>query len=777
MMNTYSKQLMAAAIGAALMPASLAIQAQDDGTFSLEEIVVTAQMREQSLQDVPLSVSAVTGDKLNDAGIEKISDLVSFVPNIHMTESGLSTQLRIRGIGSDNNQGFEQSVGLYVDGVSYGRQQLIRAPFLDLERVEVLRGPQSILFGKNSISGALNMSTAKPTSELEGYVTAVYEPEINQRELTAVVSGPITDNLSGRLAIRSYQEDGFIENTVLNRDEPNRDESAVRLSLSWDVSDDLSIDFKAEQDTFDVKGRQVEIIGSLPSTHPSFPGFKYGEIVTFLGQPGFEDVQDFKRQVDADEFSDSEVNNYTLTANYQMGENTLTLISAWVDYEFHELCDCDFTSADVFTVGLNEEYEQFSQEIRLTSPGGEKIDWIAGAYYQTSEVNYFEPFTVNQTSVLGPLLAGFGWQPGTVTERFFNQDADAMSAFAQVTWNVQDDLRVTVGARYTSEEKSADRSLTLYDDDGTRFADGSFQPFIYGAVFGIEYTQTTGHDLDGSRDETKFTPLINVQYDMDENTMVYASYTTGFKAGGFDARANKVASFEFEGEKTTAYEAGLKASVADGRGEINLAWYYTEYEDLQVSQFDGALGFNVGNAAETVVQGLEIDGRWALSENLIVSFGGAYLDHEFTDFSNGNCWAGQTPDGEVVDGVGLCNYTGKTGVYSPKTSGNISLDYSRELGQGLALRAVLDSQYVGSHNIHPNLDPVQSIESYTTLNMRVGLDAENWSVAVIGKNLTDESVLTYAADAPLSASSFQAKAYYGFLKRPSTVAVEASYRF
>ncbi len=775
MMKPYSKQLMAAAIGVALMPASVAVYAQD---FTLEEIVVTAQIREQSLQDVPLSVSAVTGDKLADAGIEKIDDLVGYVPNIHMTESGLSTQLRIRGIGSDNNQGFEQSVGLYVDGVSYGRQQLIRAPFLDLERVEVLRGPQSILFGKNSISGALNMSTAKPTSELEGYITAVYEPEINQRELTAVVSGPITDNLSGRLAIRSYQEDGFIENTVLDRDEPNRDESAVRLSLAWDVSDDLHIDFKAEQDTFDVKGRQVEIIGSLPSTHPSFPGFKYGEIVTFLGQPGFEDVQDFKRQVDADEFSDSEVNNYTLTANYQMGENTLTLVSAWVDYEFHELCDCDFTSADVFTVGLNEEYEQFSQEIRLASPGGETVDWIAGFYYQTSELKYYEPFTTNPTSVLGPLLAGFGWQPGTVTKRDFNQDADALAGFAQATWNIQDDLRVTLGARYTTEEKSADRRLELFDWDGTRFPDGSFQPFIYGIVFGIDYTQTAnGHDLVGDRDESKFTPLLNVQYDVNEDTMVYASYTTGFKAGGFDARANKIGSFEFEGEKTTAYEMGIKASLADGRGELNAAWYYTEYEDLQVSQFDGALGFNVGNAAETVVQGIELDGRWALSENLIVSFGGAYLDHEFTDFSNGNCYAGQTPDGDVVDGVGLCDYTGMSGVYSPKTTANVSFDYSRELGEGLALRAVLDSQYVGSHNIHPNLDPDLKIDAYTTMNLRVGLDAEAWSVAVMGKNLTDESILTHAADAPLSASSFQAKAYYGFLKRPRTVAVEASYRF
>jgi len=768
-----SKHLLALAVSAATAPATL--NAQE--IFTLEEIVVTAQIREQSLQDVPISVSAVSGDKLNEAGIEKIDDLVSFVPNIHMTESGLSTQLRIRGIGSDNNQGFEQSVGLYMDGVSYGRQQLIRAPFLDFERVEVLRGPQSILFGKNSIAGALNMSSAKPTNELEGYVSATYEPDINQKEVTAVISGPLTENLNARLAYRTYQEDGFIENTLLNRDEPNRDEDAVRIVLDWNVSDELNITFKAEQDTYDVKGRQVEVIGSETAVAGPFAGLKYGQIVTLLGQAGFEDEQDFKRQVDADEFSDSEVNNYTMTANYDMGENTLTLVTAWVDYEFEELCDCDFTSADVFTVGLNEEYEQFSQEIRLVSPGGEKIDWIVGAYYQSSDLAYYEPFGVSQTSVMGLLVPGL--ETGTETKRNFTQEADAWATFAQATWNVTDQLRVTAGARYTKEEKEAARSLTLHGPDGLPYADGSYQPLLYGAVFGINYTQTPGaaHDLNGNREESAFTPLINVQYDLDADTMLYASYTTGFKAGGFDARANVIGSFEFEEEKTTSYEVGFKTRFADGAAELNMAFYYTDYEDLQVSQFDGKLGFNVGNAKETIVQGFELDGRWALAEGLVMSYGAAYLDHEFTDFSNGNCYGGQTPDGAVIDGVTLCDYTGKQGVYTPEVTANLGFDYSRPVTADVSFRGVLDMQYVDSHDVHPNLDPAQTVDAYSTVNLRLALEADQWSVAVVGKNLTDESVVTYAADAPLSGSSFGAKAYYGFLKRPSTVAIEGTYHF
>lgn len=763
------RHLMALAISAALLPSAANLQAQ---TLELEEIIVTAQMREQSLQDVPISVSAVSGDKLKDAGIEKIDDLVSFVPNIHLTESGLSTQLRIRGIGSDNNQGFEQSVGLYMDGVSYGRQQLIRAPFLDLERVEVLRGPQSILFGKNSIAGALNMMSAKPTDELEGYISGTYEPDINQREVTAVISGPLSENVSARLAYRSYQEDGYIENTILDRDEPNRDEDALRLTVDWEVNDELKLTFKAEQDNFDVKGRQIEIVGADAS---ATTGATYSQILQSLGRTGFDSIQDYTRQADADEFSDSEVNNYTLTADYQLGDNTLTLISAWVDYEFHELCDCDFVGTDVFTVGLNEEYDQFSQEIRLASPGGESVDWIVGAYYQSSDLKYYEPFTVSANSVLGPLLAPTGFQVDTVTKRNFTQEADAWATFAQATWNLQDNLRLTVGARYTKEDKSAARSLTLFDGDDNAFADGSLQPLLYGAIFTIQYSQTPGaeHDLAGNRDESAFTPLINVQYDLNEDVMLYASYTSGFKAGGYDARANNIGSFEFEEEKTKSFEAGMKSRFAGGAAELNLAVYYTEYEDLQVSQFDGGLGFNVGNAKETIVQGIEVDGRWALAEGLVMNYGAAWLDHEFTDFENGNCYAGEAdPEGD-----GLCSYTGRTGAYAPELTANLGFDYSRSITDGLTFRGVLDMQYVDSHNIHPNLDPSMEIDAYSTVNLRMGVETEQWTVALIGKNLSDESVLTYAADAPLSFSTFGAKAQYGFVKRPSTVAIEGTYRF
>ena len=198
---------------------------------ALEEITVTAQKREESLKDVPISLNVVDSQRIEAGNINKIADLTEFVPNLSMTETGVSTQLYVRGIGSGNNQGFEQSVGQYVDGVYYGRQQLMRAPFLDLARIEVLRGPQSTLFGKNTIAGALNYTTARPTKEREISIRALREFESGQTEITAVASGPIADSVRARFAWRGYEEDGYLTNTFRKRDEPQRDEDTYRLTL------------------------------------------------------------------------------------------------------------------------------------------------------------------------------------------------------------------------------------------------------------------------------------------------------------------------------------------------------------------------------------------------------------------------------------------------------------------------------------------------------------------------------------------------------------------
>jgi outer membrane receptor protein involved in Fe transport len=747
---------------------------------ALEEVIVTAQKRSESLQDVPISITAITGAKMEEAGVFKIEDLQTFTPNLSMTETGISTQIYIRGIGTGNNQGFEQSVGQYIDGIHYGRQQLLRAPFLDLERVEVLRGPQSILFGKNSVAGALNMVTAKPTNEFEGRLTGKYSPDGDITEFTGIVSGGLTDNLFGRLSARKYDEDGWMENTTLGDDEPERDEWAVRGILLWNPTEKLSITFKAEHDEFDVNGRQIEIIQDDPALPGSpIPGATFSQILGILGHPGGieEARQNNKRQRDEREESSNEIQNYTLTLDYQWGENTLTAITGVVGYEFQEHCDCDFVAAPIFDVYIDEEYDQFSQEIRLVSPGGDTIDWIGGIFYQESELDYWDFLSVPPNSVLG-LLSGGALEPLTDTagRRDYNLDSEAWSVFGQATWNISDTLRLTLGARYTEEDKEADREVNIVDIDGSPVSK-PLSPVLWTAVFGVENQQFTGHFLDGDRSEEDFNPLVNLQWDVTGDIMLYAAYTEGSKSGGFDARSNSTASWEFEGEEAKTYEVGMKSFLADNTLEFNAALYFTEYDDLQIAQFDGTLGFNVGNAAETEVWGVELDGRWAITDNLIASYGLAYLDHEYKDYRNGNCYNRQVPDGDVVDGIQLCDYTGKSGQYTPEWSGFLSLAHTWPITGSLDLNTAFDLSYSDEQNTHVNLDPQWEVDSITTMNLRVGLYHQRWDVALLFQNFTDEQQYTYVGNTPLSGSTFGTNTFYSFMSRPRTTYLQATWYF
>ncbi|MGH7179673.1 MAG: TonB-dependent receptor, partial [Tepidisphaeraceae bacterium] len=386
-----------------LVLASASAAAQD--TTALTEIVVTAQKRVESLQDVPIAVSAVSGVKIEEAGINKIEDLKNYVPTLFMTETAIGNNISIRGIFSGVNPGFEQSVGTYVDGVYHGRPQQTRAPFLDLERVEVLRGPQSILFGKNSVGGALNITTARPTREFEAMVSALYEDRYDEQEVTASISGPFTDRLRGRLAANYREVDGYVYNATLDREDPGREEKSVRAWLEFDVNEDVTISLKAETGEFDVTGRQIEITTELPATAGPFTGLTYSQVLALFGQDPsvLNNTADYVRSSNGDS-SNNDTDEYVLQADWQLGENTLTIVNAYSKYSFDENCDCDFTGGSVFSVLSDEEFDQTSHEIRLTSPTGNKIEYILGAYYETSDLTFRDTIQVPSSSVLVPLL-------------------------------------------------------------------------------------------------------------------------------------------------------------------------------------------------------------------------------------------------------------------------------------------------------------------------------------------------------------------------------------
>ena len=904
MQKTISKLTLAVAISGAAAATTAA---------TLDEIVVTAQKRAQSLQDVPVSVAAVDAEKISDAGIVDLQGLSEFVPNFSINETGISTTITVRGISSGINSGFEQSVGMYNDGVFYGRDQLARVPMLDMERVEVLRGPQGILFGKNSIAGAVSQVTAKPTDDFEGSITGLFEPDHGEQDLRVVLSGPLSENVSGRIAILDRSLDGYMKNTLTNKDEQQEDERLIRASLRWDINEDITANFKTSRATFDTVGRNLEVFNSV-----KLPGEESNDHLTVLNSlvGGFVRGEDGKIAYDNNgkpiinpekyiegklnrsgsmdpSSSDNVVNNNTLSFDWQLDGLTFTSVTGFVDYEFDELCDCDFTGAEVFNATRDEKYSQFSQELRFASELGNTVDYIGGLFYQKNDLDYQDAIKLTDPTVITKVLqttaakydekvveygatrtaaetaaaaaaaagnqaaydasvaeakkageAAVGYltksealkrlmipaAPGASTKREFDQDGDVFAIFAQATWNIADDLRLTVGGRYTKESKDASRSQQHFTKDGkalpaktsdpdksplvngaagvSTYLDGWDDTNIHNALFG-SFAVEPYDKIPGDLDDESFTPLVSGQWDINEDVMLYATWTQGYKSGGFDARSNahpkedvknaqqtdKVdwlqsnelkGTWEFNPEEVNSFELGSKMVLAEGAAELNLAFYSMDYSDLQVSQFDGTLGFNVTNAGEATVKGLEADGRWAVSDNVTLTGSAAFLDFNYDKFPNSQCYFGQRtaePDRYQDEGEykGLCDAKGKSKEYTPEFQANIGALWSGQVMDSFYLDASMDIAYMDEYFYAATLDPRTKQDAYTMVNARVSLAnaGDTWEVALIGRNLTDETVVNFGGNTPLASTLTvgTGNSYYGFVNRPRNFALQGTYRF
>lgn len=798
-MKVHKHNLLAVAIALSLTAPAIA---QNDSPV-LEELMVTAQKRPQSLRDVPLSVNALSGEKIESSGITNIETMADYIPSFNMTQTGIGTNIAIRGISSGVNQGFEQSAAQFIDGIHYGRAQLSRSPFLDIERVEVLRGPQSILFGKNSTAGAISITTAKPGDELEGKLTALYEPEHGEQDVRLVLSGPISDTVGGRLAILQSSIDGFMENTTLDRDESGDKNRVIRATLQWQPSDLWDITLKLEDGSFDSEGRNIEVVKPV--------GGSYANALAFFTQGAYQldTTHDWKRQSNGD-YSYNDTENITLTIERELGEHTLTSVTGYNAYTYQELCDCDFTGAPGFNILSDEDYRQVSQELRIASPEDETISYLGGLFFQTSDLKFHDSVRVPADSFIPTALSSrlgasmANLLRGASTQRDFEQETDLAAIFAQATWNFTDLSRLIVGARYTQESKDGSRRQYHVSNTGVELPQGAVTDpynFIW-SQFKID-----PHAVEASRDESGFTPLITFQHDLNSTDMLYASFTTGYKSGGLDVRANSASNeqggiyngqtitpndlfrdgkvpniegtWEFEEEKVKNYEIGGKFVLADGSAELNVAAFRSEFEDMQTSQFDGSLSFNVTNAGEAVVQGIEIDGRWAVIDNVMLRGGAAYIDFEYTDFKNSQCYFGQPVSERNPDNPTVCDATGKRREFTPEIQGNVGIDYTVNFGSGLKLMNTLDVIYSSEYLTTPSLDPKFEQPSYTKINARIALSGgdDMWELALIGRNLTDESVVTYANGLPVATTVSSGTGYYAFYERPRSIAVQGTIRF
>jgi iron complex outermembrane receptor protein len=774
--------------------------------LQLEEVIVTAQKRTESLQDVPIAIIAMSGEKIDDFGITGLEELTQYTPNVTINNGAGTPNLFVRGVGSGTNAGFEQSVGMYIDGVYAGRGALAAVPTtMDLERIEILKGPQGILFGKNTVAGAVNITSAKPTDEFEGMVEALYSPDHGEQQYNLVLSGPLTDNLSGRLAVRHNEMEGWWENVITGSQGRNDDIWYGRGSLLWQASDTLEINAKYEKGDFDRRSRPTYVYQS------DFAGQ-----MNSLGGVPFPIVGDRDKGAgDVDGGSVTETDVFAVTANWELDFATFTSISAYSSYDSDgEPGNTDLTATPGLVRAKFEEYEQYSQELRLVSPGGETIDWIAGAYYQQSELNISSRVDAIDFAQSGPISVPPLWtvtaDGATGVPGIFDQESDSWAIFGQGTWNATDALRFTLGLRYNEETKDLNKE-TFSEGLGIRLFGPT--PVPTNPINGQLIADVRQHSFTGlSRDEEKWTYSGNVQWDVGEDTMLYASVSTGFKGGGYDeaysgageeiriAGADGVPTgevfetgidssiLEFEGEEVLAYELGAKMGLLDGTAEVNIALFRMEYENLQTSSLIGDV-FRVGNAGESISQGVEIDGRWRITERFTLGAAAAYLDAYYDEFNGATCTIKQTTDPlnnpgclsadgtNIADGEtgGGQNLKDETLLFAPEWSATLNARYVMPLGENLLLVNSMDINYEDEFYSALDLDPETKHDDATIINARIALTSvdRDWSVALIGKNLTNEKTTIWNQDVPFSNSN----SYFALPNRPRSIAVQARYRF
>lgn len=773
MRNTLTSTVASIAFIATLLQVGPAAAQQEP--IQLDEITVTAQKREQTLQDVPISISAMSAESIEERGFDNLTDLTSMVPNLAIDEGKIDSTLSIRGVITGQNKGFEQSVGMYVDGISYGRSQLVRLPIVDLQRVEVLRGPQPTLFGKNAIAGALNIVTAKPTDDFEAKLSASHEFEHDETGLLGVISGPFGDSgLKGRL-VASYRDlEGYVTNTYLNRLEPQRHETYFRGQLAWDNDGSGDLNLKVEHAQFDTLGYPSE---------PNRPVGTYSALFDGSPFPLVDTVEDYRR-ASGEVHSFNDITNLVLTANFGLGDDTLTSVSGFVKYSTEEVLDVDFTQLLIFD-GTNqtEHYEQISQEFRLTSPGGERLDYIAGVYFQSSDIVVTDDVRIG--SFFASLPPPNSFLADSFSLRHFTQSSDLYSVFAQADFQISDIVTLTAGARYSNEKKDGARSLAIFGGP-TNVAQRLPSPhpaypnllqFLWG--FGLNMK---GHSISGDRSEDSLDPLIRLRIAPNDTVSFHASYTQGSKAGGFDIRSNSIAgqpvpnpgTFEFEDETAENYEVGVK--FRNDRVEFNGTVFRTDYEDLQTSLFDGRAGFTVQNASAATTQGIEVDGRVLAAEGFEIYGAAAYLDFEFTDFPKGQCHFGEAPNNGIY-----CNRRGFGTVFAPKWSGNVGFDYQRSLSNSFTADFGVNAEYRSKYFCSGSYDPRMVENGYTRVSAQVGISggAGKWRVSLIGNNLTDERIMLGGGSLPLATllTSNTGVAYDSLYSRPRNVTLKVDFRF
>ena len=558
-------------------------------------VIVTARRREERLQDVPGSVTAVSSDQLNQFDAVEIGDVQSAAPNLVLHEGDAqNTVAYIRGVGQLDSLAFaDPGVGIYLDDVYLGRAQGAFLDVFDVERIEVLRGPQGTLYGRNTIGGAIKFVSKSPSETPTAYASFTYG-NFDRVDVKAGLSGPIAgEKLLGKAAVAYLRRDGYSTNTVTGEDDGDKDTIAWRASLLAQPSDQFSFELSTDgsldtPDTSRTPARETAVFGAFqPNEDP------------FVIDADFNDLNDLK------------VWGLSGRAIWELSEYaTVTSISSYREMSYDTHLDLDATAAPLFGVFVFEDQNQFSQELQLSIDAGD-LEIVSGLYF-------FREHDITESGIFGPDIA-------FVSNSLNDQTTRSYAAYTDASYNLTDRLAISAGLRLTYEEKDFARIQEFF---------GAATPLVPVLGQGARVT-----DIDVSEDFFNVSPRATVTYDITDNITGYASVSRGFKSGGFDGRSTS--DFEavpFEAETLWAYEAGLKGSLYDNRLTGSLAFFYNDYNDLQVSSFTadpsnpGNFAAIFTNAAAARNLGVELEASARPADGVRLDFAVGYLDAEYQEF-------------------------------------------------------------------------------------------------------------------------------------------------
>lgn len=684
-----------------LVAAPLTAQAQ-----SLEEIIVTAERRAESLQQTPMSVTAFTGDMVSQGGITGIEDIAIQTPNFKLTTFNISEpQLYIRGIGTTNDSvGSDPAVAVFIDDVYVGRPSGTSTDLYDLERIEVLRGPQGTLYGRNSAGGALNIFSKKPQQEFEAKtgLTVGNEALVNFR---GYINGPISDTVAGKLTVNFRKRDGFAENITTGQELEDDDTKSIRGQLLFTPSDSVEVLIGLDYSDIDTSGSNRHLTNLDIDPRPAvFTDPAIAANAVFGNDPRKSSHNEIQT-------SEKELLGLLARVDVDMDWATLTSISSYRQSEsswFQALVPTLSTQDGGFQLfevddGADQEADQISQEFRLASES-DRLKWVAGLYYFKENVEKTERFfTYWDTATPAPLFLN---SPGDVS---FIQDAttESTAVFGQATLALTDALALTLGARYTNDDKEIDNTAV------------SNIPAAPAGFFGIPLGFAgSPYSVSGDESWSDTTLRATLDWNITDSHMLYVTYSEGFKSGAFlgTQSSSLIAQTPIKPETSTNIEIGARTQWLDDRIRFNITYFDLDYEDLQTySLVDFVL---VANNASAESSGIEADFAIAFTE--MFSLTGSF----------------STLDGEFVEGGNAGNDLPR----APETSWSLAPRLSIPLAGGAALDVGVTASYTDEFHFEISNDARGLEEDVTVVDASAKYSSadENWDVTLWGKNLSDE---------------------------------------